>query len=89
MKIFNIEVLPASFGASHNRNANATIKILKLNSFSHTFSSNFLSFDSVCSFFFCCFYFIWQTEKYVALHLVVYSEDCIESCSVKQLLGKI
>ena len=25
---------------------------MKLNSFSHTFSSNFLSFDSVCSFFF-------------------------------------
>ena len=38
---------------------------------------------------FLCFYFVWQTEKYLVLHLLVYSEAGIESCSVKQLFGKI
>ena len=51
--------------------------------FSLTFSSNFLFFDSIL-----CFYFL-QTEKYIFLHLLVFSEAGIESCSVKQLFGKI
>ena len=37
---------------------------------------------------FLCFHF-WQTEKYILLHLLVYSEAGIKSCSVKQLFGKI
>ena len=51
--------------------------------FSLTFSSNFLSFDSIL-----CFYFL-QTEKYIFLHLLVFSEAGIENYSVKQLFGKI
>ena len=49
-----------------------------------TFSSNFLSCDS-WMFIFCVFI----PEKYLLLHLLVSSEEGIESCSVKQLLGKI
>ena len=54
--------------------------------FSLTFSSNFLSFDS-CMFVFCVF--ISYKLKNIFLHLLVYSEAGIESCSVKQLFGKI
>ena len=49
-------------------------------------SSNFLSFDS-CMFVFCVF--ISYKLKNIFLHLLVYSEAGIESCSVKQLFGKI
>ena len=54
--------------------------------FSLTFSSNFLSFDADM-FIFLCFYFL-QIEKYLFLHLLVFSEAA-KSCSVKQLFGKI
>ena len=54
--------------------------------FSLTLSSNFLSFDS-CMFVFCVF--ISYKLKNIFLHLLVYSEAGIESCSVKQLFGKI
>ena len=54
--------------------------------FSLTSSSNFLSFDS-CMFVFCVF--ISYKLKNIFLHLLVYSEAGIESCSVKQLFGKI
>ena len=52
-----------------------------------TFSSNFLSFDADM-FIFLCFHFL-QIEKYLFLHLLVFSEAAIKSCSVKQLFGKI
>ena len=51
-----------------------------------TSSSNFLSFDS-CMFVFCVF--ISYKLKNIFLHLLVYSEAGIESCSVKQLFSKI
>ena len=52
-----------------------------------TFFKNFLSIDP-CLFIFLCVHFV-KTEKYILYHLLVYSEQGIESCSVKQLLGKI
>ena len=57
-------------------------------SFSHTFSSNFPSCDS-CEFIFLCFYFAWQTEQFLEVHLLVYSVVGIASCSVKQLFSKM
>ena len=54
--------------------------------FSLTSSSNFLSFD-FCMFVFCVF--ISYKLKNIFLLLLVYSEAGIESCSVKQLFGKI
>ena len=47
--------------------------------FSFTFSSNILSFGSIS----------YKLNKYILLHLLVYSEAGIENCSVKQLLSKI
>ena len=53
-----------------------------------TFSSNFLSFDS-CALIFLCFYFVWQTAKYLVSHLLGYSEAGIESCSVKHIKNSV
>ena len=56
--------------------------------FSRNSSSKFLAFDS-CVFIFLCFYFVRQTENYLASHLLVYSKAGIESYSVRPLLHKI
>ena len=62
------------------------LNIRTVHPFSLTFSSNFLSFDS-CMFIFCVF--ISYKLKNIFLHLLVYSETGTESCSVKELFGKV
>ena len=56
-------------------------------SFPLTFSSNFLSFDSF-PFIFCVF-MSYKLKNVFFLDWLVYSEAGIESCSVKQLFGKM
>ena len=66
------------------------IQLCKYQNCSPFFSYFFLlcSFLSFLCVHFLCFDF-WQTEKYILLHLLVYSEAGIENWFVKQLFSKI
>ena len=66
MKTFHLTSL-ASFGASYNRNANATISVSKLLIFFLLIFFKF-SFFGFLRVLFLCFYFVWQTEKHPVSH---------------------